>query len=690
MPVSTSRSERALVLRLSNGPVNALSIGNGFVAEFRAAFENALGDAGSGAIIIAGEGRMFCGGADIGDFDGDSGQLAQLRDVFLLIENSPKPVIIAVHGMALGGGLELALAGHVRIAQMGAKFALPEISLGLLPGAGGTQRLPRLIGARAALKMMLGGKPVSADEARALGLIDQVVDGDPVELALTLAAGSVSVRNTGALPIPEDLEDAVGSALSAPDDGRHGAAVKGIIDCVAALPDGLEAGLALEARIFTQLIASEASRGLRHAFLGEREVARIPGQPKDTRHRTIVSVGIVGGGLMGTGIALALLNSGLSVTIVEARPEALEKAEANIRKAVLRDVEKGRIDTALAERRIKAFSTAAGVEALTDVDLVIEAVFEDMAAKKAVFSALDTVVRADTILASNTSTLDLDEIASYVRDPSRVVGLHFFSPANVMRLLEIVRGRKTAPDVLATALNFSKAIGKIGVVAGVCDGFIGNRIFEEYLRQVYLLLEEGALPQQIDAVLERWGMALGPCRTMDLVGQDIGWAIRKRRVAQFPDKPYSGVIDRICEMGRFGQKTGAGIYLYRDGRTADVDPAIDKLIIDYSTEIGLTRREISDSEIVSRCLLAMINEGAYILGEGIAYRPVDIDMVYLHGYGFPRDRGGPMFQADIQTLPVVLDQISRFAQARNGWAFKPAPLLEALARERGSFAQLNR
>jgi 3-hydroxyacyl-CoA dehydrogenase len=689
MPVSITRLNRALLLRLSNGPVNALSIGNGFVAELRSAFEEAVSDPASDTIIIAGDGRMFCGGADISDFDRDAGQLAQLRDTLVLIEDSLKPVIIAVHGMALGGGLELALAGHVRVAQKGAKFALPEISLGLLPGAGGTQRLPRLIGARAALKMMLNGKPVSAHEARTLGLIDEAVDEDPVEAALKLAAVTVLVRNTGALPIPEDLQEAVSAARAAPDDGRRGGAVAGIIDCVAVLPEGLEAGLALEARIFEQLLASEASRGLRHAFFGERQVARIPGLSKDTNPRAITSVGIVGGGLMGTGIALALLNAGLTVTIVEARPEALKKAEANIRKTILRDVEKGRINAAQADRRIDAFSQAAGVDGLNDVDLVIEAVFEDMSVKKAVFSALDDVVRPDTILASNTSTLDLDEIASHVRDPSRVVGLHFFSPANVMRLLEIVRGEKTATDVLATALSFSKAIAKIGVVAGVCDGFIGNRIFEEYLRQVYFLLEEGALPQQIDTVLERWGMAMGPCRTMDLVGQDIGWAIRKRRIAQVPDQPYSGVIDRICEMGRFGQKTGAGIYLYRDGGTAEVDPTIDRLVIDYSAEIGLTRREISDDEILSRCLLAMINEGARILGEGIAYRPVDIDMVYLHGYGFPRDRGGPMFQADIQTLPVVLDQIFSFAQARNGWAFTPAPLLETLARERGTFDQLN-
>ncbi|TGX49099.1 3-hydroxyacyl-CoA dehydrogenase [Sphingomonas gei] len=689
MPVSISRLHGAVVLRLSNGAVNALSIGNGFVAELRSAFEEAVSDPTSEAIIIAGEGRMFCGGADISDFDGDHAQFAQLRDTLLLIENSPKPVIIAIHGMALGGGLELALAGHVRVAQKGAKFALPEISLGLLPGAGGTQRLPRLIGARAALGMMLSGKPMSADEALALGLIDEVIEGDPIEAALSLATRTISARNTGALPVPEDLPDAVHMARAEPDDGRRGGAVAAVIDCVAALPEGLEAGLALEARVFEQLILSEASRGLRHAFFGERQVARIPGLPKDVSPRSIASVGIVGGGLMGTGIALALLNAGMTVTMVEARPEALEKAQANIRKTIQRDVDKRRIDTATADRRVAAFSQAPDIDALSDVDLVIEAVFEDMSAKKAVFSALDAVVRPDTILASNTSTLDLDEIASFVRDPSRVVGLHFFSPANVMRLLEVVRGEKTAPDVLATALSFSKAIGKIGVVSGVCDGFIGNRIFEEYLRQVYFLLEEGALPQQIDAALERWGMAMGPCRTMDLVGQDIGWAIRKRRTAQFPDQPYSGVIDRICEIGRFGQKTGAGFYLYRDGRTAEVDPAIDKLVVDYSAEIGLTRREIGDGEILSRCLLAMINEGARILGEGIAYRPVDIDVVYLHGYGFPRDRGGPMFQADIQSLPLVLDQVSAFGQARNGWAFTPAPLLETLAGERGSFEQLN-
>lgn len=417
---------------------------------------------------------------------------------------------------------------------------------------------------------------------------------------------------------------------------------------------------------------------------------RLPGLDRDVHARSVQTVGVVGGGLMGTGITIALLSAGLSVTMVELRDEALAKAQATVRQTIERDVAKGRIDRETADARIAAFSPARSLDALAAVDLAVEAVFEDMAVKRKIFSALDAVTRLDTILASNTSTLDLDEIASCVRDPSRVVGLHFFSPANIMKLLEVVRGRQTAPDVLVTAMTLAKRIGKVGVVAGVCDGFIGNRIFEEYLRQVYFMLEEGALPQQIDAAMEKWGMAMGPCRTMDLVGQDIGWAIRKRRVIEQPDRPYSGVIDRICDLGRFGQKTSKGIYAYSDGRTATVDPEIDRLIIDYSAEIGLMRRSIDDDEIVMRCLLAMAHEGAQIVEEGVACRPVDVDVVLLNGYGFPRERGGPMFQADCIGLSSVAEKIASFASGRNGWAWKPASLIETLARRNRTFDDLNR
>ncbi|WP_257557480.1 3-hydroxyacyl-CoA dehydrogenase NAD-binding domain-containing protein [Sphingobium sp. CFD-2] len=688
MAVEMTRAGATIVLRLSNGPVNALSVGNGFVEELGAKVGEAASDPACRAIVIAGAGRMFCGGADIGDFDGDPEQVDRLRHLIATVEACAKPVIMAIHGMALGGGLELAMAGHYRVAQAGSRLGLPEVTLGLLPGAGGTQRLPRLIGAGAALDMMLSGKPVTAERALSAGLVDQLVDGDVVEAALEVARNVPPLRRSGTLPVPADLAGAVASRRAKLRAGLSQAPAR-IVDCVAALSGDLAAGLALEAALFGELLRSEASRGLRHVFFGERTVARIPGLAPDVRPRDVGHVGVVGGGLMGTGIALALLNAGLPVTMAELRPEALAKAEATICKTIQRDVEKGRIGQAVADARIAAFTAATELEALADADLVIEAVFEDMGVKKQVFSALDAITRPDAILASNTSTLDLDAIAALVADPSRVVGLHFFSPANIMRLLEVVRGRETAPDVLATAMALGKRIGKVGVVSGVCDGFIGNRMFEEYLRQVWFMLEEGALPQQIDAAMERWGMAMGPCRTMDLAGQDIGWAIRKRRMAEQPDRPYSGVIDRICELGRFGQKTGKGIYAYPDGRTAETDPEITRLIEDYSAETGLERRAFSDEEIVGRCLLALVNEGARIVEEGIAYRPVDVDMIYIHGYGFGRERGGPMFQADIMGLSTVLDRLRALAVGRNGWAWTPAPLIERLAAEGGRFGDLN-
>jgi 3-hydroxyacyl-CoA dehydrogenase len=689
MPIEVTRSGAVVVLNLANGAVNALSIGNGFVGEIARAFSIAAADPFCQTIVIAGAGRMFCGGADISDFDGDPTQVNRLRELVAMIEACNTPVIMAIHGMALGGGLELALAGHYRVVEAGARLGLPEVTLGLLPGAGGTQRLPRLIETGPALDLMLSGKLLTAAQAVQLGLADHLAEGDVVEAA-TVIANSLAPRGrrTGELPCPADVDVAV-AARRAKLGSSLNAAQSKILDCVAAITDDLSAGLKLEAGLFGELIATEASRGLRHAFFGERTVARIPGLSTDIRPRDIRTVGVVGGGLMGTGITIALLNAGLAITMVEMRGDALANAAAMIRKTIGRDVEKGRISQAAADARIGAFSGATTLEALVDVDLVIEAVFEDMTVKKQVFSALDAIVRPNTILASNTSTLDLDAIAALVKNPSRVVGLHFFSPANIMRLLEVIRGRETAQDVLATAMAFGKRIGKVSVVSGVCDGFIGNRMFEEYMRQAGFLLEEGALPQQIDAALERWGMAMGPCRTMDLAGQDIGWAIRKRRAVEQPDRPYSAVFDRICEQGRFGQKSGKGVYLYPDGRTAEPDANIHMLIEAYSAEIGLARRTIPDGEIVERCLLALINEGAKIVGEGIAYRPVDVDIVYLHGYGFGRERGGPMFQGDLMGLPALLEKLRKYANGRNGWAWSPAPLIEQLAAQGGRFQDLN-
>ncbi|MFC3441492.1 3-hydroxyacyl-CoA dehydrogenase NAD-binding domain-containing protein [Sphingobium rhizovicinum] len=637
----------------------------------------------------SGGGALFSGGADISEFDKPwvEPSLPGLAD---RLERCHKPVVAAIHGICYGGGLELALACHRRIASPTARMALPEVLLGLLPGAGGTQRLPRLIGARAALKMMLEGAPVDASTALALGLVD-LIAGDLAVAALEMArqVATDQIRRTGDLPLPKDLREAVLDARENLSTRSLSPAQAYIIDSVAVMDELFSAGQAVEARLFTALLATEASRGLRHAFFGERKVARIPGLSKEINQRDIKRVGVVGGGVMGTGIAIALLNAGLDVTIVDLQPEVRARAEGTISATIQRDVNKGRIDQRIADARFAALCIADDLSAMSRVDLVIEAVFEDIKVKEKVFTALEQHTRPDAILASNTSTLDLDVIAGFVKNPSRVIGLHFFSPANIMKLLEIVQGRETAPELLVAAMAFAKRIGKIGVISGVCDGFIGNRIFEEYLRQVYFMLEEGALPQQIDAAMEKWGMAMGPCRTMDLAGQDIGWAIRKRRAIQNPERPYSGIPDRICERGRFGQKSGKGFYLYADGRTARVDPEIEQLIVDYSDEFGIERREISDDEIINRSLLAMINEGAKILEEGIAYRPIDIDMTYLLGYGFARERGGPMFQADLIGLPSVFEQLKALAQGRNGWTWTPSPLIGRLAASGESFESLN-
>jgi 3-hydroxyacyl-CoA dehydrogenase len=641
-------------------------------------------------VIIRGEGKLFCGGADIKEFVGDPARLDALRDTLSRIEASGKPVVMALHGMALGGGLELALAGHYRIAAPGTQLALPEVTLGVLPGGGGTQRLPRLIGAQKALAMMLDGKSVKAEAALALGLIDEIATGELTQAALAfLQDRKPAVRRTGELPVPSDVAAAVAAALEKLKPGLN-TAPQEILDCVAVVGKGtLSEGLAFEAERFGVLMASEASLGLRHAFFGQRMVAKIPGLAPDIHPALIKQVAVVGGGLMGTGIATAVLNGGLSVVLIEPREDALEKAKQTIAANIEKDVQRGRLSAEAGAGRIAALTAASSLAAAADADLVIEAVFEDMGVKTDVFTALEKIVKPAAILASNTSTLNLDAIAAVLADPSRVVGLHFFSPANIMKLLEVVRGGRTAPAVLATAMAFAKRINKVGVVAGVCDGFIGNRIFEEYLRQAYFLAEDGALPQQVDAAMEAWGMAMGPFRTMDLAGQDIGWSIRKRRAVEQPDRPYSEFLDRVCELGRFGQKTGKGVYLYPDGRTPKVDPEIDALLLAHCEQKGLRRRPVSDAEIVQRCLYAMINEGARIVEEGIAYRPVDIDIIYLNGYGFPAERGGPMFHADRSGLPKVLAGIESLARERQGWVWQPAELLRDLIARGETFESLN-
>jgi 3-hydroxyacyl-CoA dehydrogenase len=687
MPINTRQHAKVCEIRFSNPPVNALSIRSGLCREFTAAITAALADTAVESIIVAGEGAIFSAGADIADFEGDPESLNMFRGLVNGIERARKPIVMAIRGLSLGGGLELALAGHYRVASADAQFGLPEVTLGLLPGGGGTQRLPRLVGAKRGLQMMLSGKPIRADAALAAGLIDSVCDGDPVEHALQFIASGKArvVRPTGALAVPADLSEAIAAA------GKEAVTLASrhiLAAASAALTSDLDSALATEARLFEELKASEPSQALRHIFFGQRLVSRLPAGLEATP-KTIDKVSIVGGGLMGTGIAIALLKAGLEVQLVEPRNEAREKAAATVAATLQKDVDKGRLTPTELSKQLQNFATRVRIEEASGADLFIEAVYEDMDVKLVVFRALDRTAAAGAILASNTSALDLNRLAAGISRPQDVVGLHFFSPANIMRLVEIIRGTQTSPETLATAMRFTKRIGKIGVFSGVCDGFIGNRLFEEYLRQAYFLLEEGALPQQVDRALEAWGMAMGPFRTLDLAGGDVGWSVRKRRAREQPDRPYSAIPDRVCELGRFGQKTRAGFYLYADGRTAQADPLIDELVVGESARLGVVRRSISDAEIVDRCLLALVNEGAKVLAEGIAYRPVDIDIVYVNGYGFSAERGGPMFQGDARGMASVLQAIRRFATGRHGWAWEPARLIVELADRGGSFASLN-
>ncbi len=693
MPIEPIQYGSTTVLHFSSAPVNAL--GRALAGELAGEIARSARAAGVAALVLVGDGRCFCAGADIGELGNDSGQADAIRALMQALDASPVPVVAAIHGVAFGGGLELALACHARVAARSARFAFPEISLGLLPGAGGTQRTPRLVGAAKALSLMIDGTPIDAGQALASGLIDAIADGDLLEAALrhadSLGGRCARVRDRQAPD--EQAQAALASARQAAGTRRGAGAVAAghIVDCVeAALGLSFDEGLALEQRLFDDLLASPESQGLRHVFLGERAAARLPASLAGSGAHPLERTAVIGAGVMGAGIATALLAAGLPVTLIDPDPAALDRAVARINATFGRDVQKGRLSSAAAAARMAALTATPRLETgVADADLVIEAVFEDMAVKRAVFTALDKATRPDAILASNTSTLDVDAIADAVRDPGRVLGMHFFSPAHVMRLVEIVRGARTRPEVLGSAMAFARRLGKVGVVAGVCDGFIGNRMFEEYLRQAYLLLEEGALPQQVDRAMEAFGFAMGPFRVMDLAGQDIGWSIRKRRAIEQPQRPYSRFPDKVCELGRFGQKTGMGVYRYPDGRTPVVDPEIDALVVAHSAEIGLPRRAIDDAEIVARCLLALVNEGARILEEGIAWRPLDIDVVWTAGYGFPAVRGGPMLHADRLGLPRLLADIERFAGGHAGWTWQPAELLVRLVRENRTFGDLN-
>ncbi len=675
------------VITFDNPPMNTLA------ADLRVAalghLNNALGDAAVKAIVVTGSERAFCAGAEVREFNTPKALISPTtRELIAAIEVSTKPVVAAISGFALGGGLEVALGCHYRVAHADAQLGLPEVKLGLLPGAGGTQRLPRAIGVERALEVMISGNPIAAQKAAGTALIDDVSSGKLIDDAIAFArkVQGQPPRKLRDRPAAVDNADAFFAAARerAAKESRGYPAPLKIIDAVEAatrLP--LDQGLVIERAGFQFLVDSAESKALRHAFFAERQAAKIPDVPDDTALTDIKSIAMIGAGTMGGGIAMAFANAGIPVKIVDTTKEALDRGVATIRKNYEATVQRGRLSQADMDKRMALIQPTLAYADIKDADLVIEAVFESMDVKKTVFTQLEATMKPSAILATNTSTLDVDAIAAATNVPERVIGMHFFSPANVMRLLEIVRGRKTSKQVLATVMQLSKRIRKVGVVSGVCDGFIGNRMMEEYLRQCYFMVEEGALPQDVDKALEDFGWAMGPFRVMDLAGQDIGWAIRKRRRAEDPaNQIYPAWLDRICEMGRYGQKTGAGVYRYEKGsRGAAVDPQIDTLIIEHSKEIGLPRRPVTAQEIIERSMFALVNEGARILEEGIALRASDIDMVYMTGYGFPVYRGGPMFYADTVGLPKVIAAMEKYAKGRHGRFWQPAPLLDKLGRE---------
>jgi 3-hydroxyacyl-CoA dehydrogenase len=681
------------VVTLENPPVNGL--GQALRAAIVAAVDAAQSDPAVKAIVLIGAGRMFSGGADIREFNTPKATAEPtLHTVIRVVESSAKPVVAAIAGHCMGGGLELSLACHYRVASPDAQLGLPEVKIGLLPGAGGTQRLPRAVGVETALNMIVSGNAVPAAQLKDTALVDRIVEGNLLAGAVAFAA---EIANKRPLPRVRDRPAIEPNAEAFFQFARNtvGAVAKSFpapLKCVdavaAAVSKPFDEGLKYERELFLQLIQSPESRALRHAFFGERAASKIPDVPADTPTRGIESVAVIGAGTMGGGIAMNFLNAGIPVTILEMKQEALDRGVATLRKNYEASVKRGKLTPDKLEQRMKLLKPTLSYDDLRSADLLVEAVFEEMGVKETVFRKLDEVAKPGAILATNTSTLDVNRIAAATKRPQDVVGMHFFSPANVMKLLEVVRGAKTAKDVLATVMQVAKRIRKTAVVSGVCDGFIGNRMVEQYLRQALFLLEEGASPQQVDRAMETFGMAMGPFRMSDLAGNDIGWAIRKRRYVEKPDVAYSRVADRLCEQGRFGQKTGAGWYRYETGRRDAIpDPKVDEIIAAYRKEKGITPRKIDDAEIVERCVYALVNEGARILEEGIAARASDIDMVYLTGYGFPLHRGGPMLYADMVGPYNVVRSMRRFAANPHADSpfWKPAPLLAKLAEEGRNF-----
>ncbi|MGX1103601.1 MULTISPECIES: 3-hydroxyacyl-CoA dehydrogenase NAD-binding domain-containing protein [Bradyrhizobium] len=687
--VKLERHDNIAVVTVNSPPVNALSAAvRGGIFE---CIKSAIDDAQVQGIVLTCAGRTFIAGADITEF-GKPPKPPGLAEVLSLMESSPKPIVAAIHGTALGGGLEVALACHYRVATKDAKLGLPEVKLGLLPGAGGTQRLPRAVGPELAVKMIVGGDPIGADAALKAGLIEEIVEGpasggeafarkvvaekrplrklrdDDSKLAAAKADRSIFTNAVAALTkksrgleAPFAAADAVGAAIDLPFDE----------------------GLKKEREGFLKLMNGDQSKAQRYAFFAEREAAKISGVPEGTKGRNVARVAILGAGTMGGGIAMSFANAGIPVTLIETGEEQLKRGMGIMQKNYEATAARGGIPADAPAKRMALINGVVGIENVGDADLVIEAVFETMAVKKEVFGKLDQYAKPGAVLASNTSYLNIDEIAQSTKRPQDVLGMHFFSPANVMKLCEIVRADKTAPDALVTAVSIARKIAKVPAVVGVCDGFVGNRMLAQRGKQSEKLLFEGALPQQVDAVVTKFGMPMGPFAMGDLAGLDIGWRSRKDRGIK------SEIADALCEAGRFGQKTGKGYYKYEQGsRAALPDPEVEKLIDETLARLGRKKRVVSDDEILERMMYPMINEGAKILAEGIAARPSDIDVVWLYGYGWPIYRGGPMFWADTVGLKHIADRLAFYAKETNDPSLEPAPLLKKLADEGKTFASL--
>jgi 3-hydroxyacyl-CoA dehydrogenase len=699
--VSLTRDGDIAIITINNPPVNALSPG---VPEGigEAIAETSKDDSVKGIILIGG-GRTFIAGADIKEFgkvtSGEKGR-GSLLPLLLAIEDCPKPTVAAIHGTAFGGGLEVAMAFHYRVAAPSAQVGQPEVKLGIIPGAAGTQRLTRLAGVAKSVEMCAFGDPVKASEAEKVGIIDHIVEGDLLQGAISfvrdLLARGEGPRKT------RDRNEKLGTAeTNAPIFEAARAQAKktrrGMIAPLAAI-DAVEASTKLsfeegcqrEAELFRECLFSDQSKAMIHVFFGDREVAKIPGLPKDTATLDIRRAAVVGAGTMGGGIAMNYANAGIPVLLKETSQEFLDRGLATIKRNYANSVKKGRFSQEVMDQRMSLITPTLTYDGFEEVDIVTEAVFEGMELKKVVFGELDAICKPNTILASNTSTLNIDEIASATNRPEWVIGHHYFSPANVMRLLEMVRGKATSDAVIATSMGLSKRLRKVGVLVGNCRGFVGNRMLYPYAREAQFLVEEGALPQDVDGAIYNFGFAMGPLAMGDLAGLDVGWRIRKEyKHLEKPGVRQPRLADRLCELGRFGQKTGAGWYRYDENRNRIPDPEVEKLIEEVSSEAGITRRPISAEEIIERTQYALINEGAKILEEGIAIRAVDIDIIYLNGYGYPTWRGGPMWYADTVGLKKVYDRVSEFHD-QHGELWEPAPLLKTLAEQGKTFADFDK